>query len=312
MMRLPGLLRGATFLAAVLVCGPFAGPALVGAAAADRRIAVTIDDLPWNGSTSPGESVTEATRRLLSTLVSRNVPAVGFVNCARTSADDPLLREWRRAGMELGNHGSHHLNLDAVDAAAWVEDARSCHRILASAIGGAVRFFRFPYLHQGATEARRATAAEGLRDMGYATAHVTIDNSEWILADAYGRALTRGDSDRRAAIAAAYVEHLSAALEHFTAVARSVAGRDVAHVLLLHANALAADHLGRVLDDFRAGGVAFVSLSEVLADPIYGQRDRYVGPKGLSWLYRVDPDGTWAAQMWDGEQAARIEQRFGQ
>jgi peptidoglycan/xylan/chitin deacetylase (PgdA/CDA1 family) len=311
-MPLPGILRSAALLVAALVCGSAASPASVGAMAADRRVAVTIDDLPWNGATSPGESVTDATRRLLVTLVSRGVPAVGFVNCARTSADDPLLREWRRAGMELGNHGSHHLNLDVVDAAAWVEDARSCHRTLESALDGPDRFFRYPYLHQGATESRRATAMEGLRGMGYATAHVTIDNSEWILADAYGRALIRGDSGRREAIAAIYVEHMSAALEHFTAVAGSVAGRDVAHVLLLHANALAADHLGRVLDDFRARGVAFVSLSEALADPIYGQRDRYVGPKGLSWLYRIDPDGTRAAQMWDEEHAARIEQRFGQ
>ena len=309
-MRPPSRLRSATVLVAALVCGSTGTPAVTGAAA-DQRIAVTIDDLPWNGATSPGESVTEATRRLLSTLVSRGVPAVGFVNCARTSADDPLLREWRRLGMELGNHGSHHLNLDLVDAAAWVEDARSCRRTLASALDGPDRFFRFPYLHQGATEARRETAAEGLRGMGYSTAHVTIDNSEWILADAYGRALTAGESRRREAIATTYVEHMSAALEHFTAVARSVAGRDVAHVLLVHANSLAADHLGRVLDDFRARGVVFVTLSEALADPIYSQTDRYTGRKGLSWLYRIDPEGTRAAQMWDEEQAARIEQRYG-
>jgi peptidoglycan-N-acetylglucosamine deacetylase len=66
---------------------------------------------------------------------------------------------------------------------------------------------------------------------------------------------------------------MAAALTHFTGVAHSVAGRDVAHVLLLHANALAADHLGQVLDDFRARGVVFVTLSEALSDPIYGRDD---------------------------------------
>ena len=155
-------------------------------------------------------------------------------------------------------------------------------------------------------------AAEALREMGYSTAHVTIDNSEWLLAAAYGQALMAGDIRRREAIASAYVEHLADALAHFTEVAQSVAGRDVAHVLLLHANALAADHLGRVLDDFRARGVVFVSLTEALSDPIYGREDRYTGPKGFSWLYRIDPDGTKAAQRWDEQEASRIERQYGQ
>src|SRR5262245_32290922 len=128
------------------------------AATTGQRLAITIDDLPWNGVTAPGESVAVATRRLLTTLTSRAVPAAGFVNCARTSPNDPVLLAWLEAGMELGNHGSHHLNIDMVDVVTWVEDVRKCHDMLAAALGRPDRFFRFPYLHQGATESRRATA----------------------------------------------------------------------------------------------------------------------------------------------------------
>ena len=39
--------------------------------------------------------------------------------------------------------------------------------------------------------------------------------------------------------------------------------------------------------------------------------DRYVGPKGLSWHYRIDPGGTAMAQRWDEEEAARIEREYG-
>jgi hypothetical protein len=92
---------------------------------------------------------------------------------------------------------------------------------------------------------------------------------------------------RRNAIAAARVEQLSAALAHFTRMARVAAGRDVPHILSLHANALAADHFDRVLDRYQTQGVVFVTFSEALADPIYRQNDRYIGPKGLSWLYRI-------------------------
>jgi hypothetical protein len=90
-----------------------------------------------------------------------------------------------------------------------------------------------------------------------------------------------------------------------------VAGRDVAHVLLIHANALAADHLGQVLDHFQTQGGTFVSLTEALADPIYGLDDRYTGPKGFSWLYRIDPNGTRAEQLWDEQEAARIVRAYG-
>jgi hypothetical protein len=51
----------------------------------------------------------------------------------------------------------------------------------------------------------------------------------------------------------------------------------------------------------------FVSLAEALSDPIYSQRDRYIGPKGFSWLYRIDPEGTRAAQAWDAQEAAMLD-----
>jgi peptidoglycan/xylan/chitin deacetylase (PgdA/CDA1 family) len=305
------MLRAAAILAAViLISAEFRAIPVM--ALATQRIAVTIDDLPWNGRTQPGESIEEATRRLLATLASRRVPAVGFVNCARTSLEDPVLLAWRAAGFELGNHGSNHFNLDNVDLPTWVDDARTCHEMLTSALGSPDRFFRFPYGHQGATEGRRAAAAAALRAMGYSTAHFTIDNSEWLLAAAYGKALVTGNRRQRDAIAEAYVEHMSAAVEHFTGVARSVAGRDIAHILLLHANALAADHVGRVLDALQAQGAVFVTLTEALADPIYRQNDRYAGPRGLSWLYRIDPEGTRMAQRWDEQEAARMERDHGQ
>jgi peptidoglycan-N-acetylglucosamine deacetylase len=305
------MLRSAAFLGAAVVIAGAGSPAVSFHAVAAQRIAVTIDDLPWNGRTRPGESIEQATRRLLTTLVSRNIPAVGFVNCARTSMDDPVLLAWRTAGMELGNHGSNHLDLDKVEVSTWIDDVRACHQTLTSAFGTPDRFFRFPYGHQGTSDLRRSAAAEALRNMGYGTAHFTIDNSEWILAAAYARALIAGDARQRDAIAVAYVEHMSAALAHFTEVARSVVGRDVPHVLLLHANSLAADHLGQVLDEFRTQGAVFVTLAEALADPIYLQNDRYVGPKGLSWLYRIDPSGTRTAQLWDEQEAARIERQHG-
>ena len=65
-----------------------------------------------------------------------------------------------------------------------------------------------------------------------------------------------------------------------------MAGREVLHILLLHANALNAEYLGQLAERIEHRGYRFVSLAEALADPAYSQADPYVGPKGLSWLQR--------------------------
>jgi hypothetical protein len=65
-----------------------------------------------------------------------------------------------------------------------------------------------------------------------------------------------------------------------------VVGREFPQILLIHASQLNADLMPELLAMFRRRGYAFVSLSHALADPAYRLEDRYVGPKGLSWIHR--------------------------
>ncbi len=88
-------------------------------------------------------------------------------------------------------------------------------------------------------------------------------------------------------------------------MAREKLGRDPAHILLIHANALNARHLGAVLDAYRAEGVEFVSLEEAMADPLYDRPDEYVGPDGLSWIMRVPPVTSERA-AWDQKEEERV------
>ena len=274
------------------------------------RIAVTLDDLPWQGATAPGETRMQATRRLLEVLRARGVPATGFVNCDRIEPGEPILEAWLAAGMDLGNHTSGHLDLNRTDLDAWVADVESCHAVLARLGPRAVHWFRYPMLHEGATEERRAAAAAAVRRLGYAPAHVTVDNSEWILGGAYSRALKRGgDPAVQRALGERYVQHVAAAVAHFDRLSREALGRSIPHVLLLHANALAADHLGAALDALEGQGATFVSLEEALADPAYAAPERYVGPKGLSWLYRIHPELLERAGRWDDDQADALQKQ---
>ena len=253
------------------------------------RIAVTIDDLPFVGQALPGSSRLAVTHRLLAALTARKIPAVGFVVCAGIDPAEPILAAWRAAGMELANHSHSHRDLNQRDPAEWLADVRRCHDTLTASFGpAAVRYFRFPFLHVGATPAHRTEAKAALTRLGTTIAPVTIDNADYLAAAAYSRAAHRGDQATQTRIAAIYVEHMLEAVTAFERLAQKVVGRPIPHILLLHANLLAADHLATVLDALTARGTEFIPLSEALADPIYAAPHESIGPTG-SWLYHLRP-----------------------
>lgn len=276
-------------------------------ASAQTRIAVTVDDVPWVG-VRPADGADGGTDRLLTVFAQRGVPATGFVVCDNMLDGAPIVRTWIAAGMGIGSHTAAHRDLNR-GIEPWLADVRRCDEDLAAVAGRHGGWFRFPYLHQGPDVATRDAAAEALHALGYHTAHVSIDNSEWVLANAYGRALRAGDEARMREIGRAYVAHALDAVRHFDAAARRKFGRSIDHVLLVHANALNADWLGAVLDACAEAGYEFVALDEALADPVYGLADDYAGPRGLSWVYRARPLSP--VDPWDEAAEAALQARFG-
>jgi peptidoglycan/xylan/chitin deacetylase (PgdA/CDA1 family) len=274
-------------------------------------MAITIDDLPWIGPVRPGETREDALRRLILALTVREVPAMGFANCDRAAPGAPMLRMWLNAGLELGNHTAAHLDLNDAPLDRWLRDVRSCHEFLRDLTGASPIWFRYPFLHQGPDAERRSAALALLAELQSPIAHVTVDNSDWILAVAYSAAVTAGDSARAAAVAAAFVQHILDAVAHYSAVARQKVGRDVQHVLLLHANLLVADHVGTLLDRLDNAGFRFVSVGAAHHDAVFTQQDDYTGPGGLSWLYRVAP-ATPGQAAWDDAESDRLRRTWRQ
>jgi peptidoglycan/xylan/chitin deacetylase (PgdA/CDA1 family) len=274
------------------------------------RVAITFDDLPWNGPGYSEAEITGLTDTLLATLVARGVPATGLVTCRGIRDGALLLEKWLDAGMELGNHSTSHQDLNRTPVDEWLEDVRRCDEAIREVVAERrpVRWFRYPMLHQGDDRTVRDSVARTLKRWGYANAHVTIDNSEWLLARAYDIAMQAGDEPEAAAIVEAYVAHLREAAVHFRSAGREKFGREVNHVLLLHANAIAARHIGDVLDGLEVDGFTIASLGEVLSDPIYSRVDDYVGPTGLSWIYRAAPLSP--DDPWDDIAEAALSERF--
>jgi hypothetical protein len=115
---------------------------------------------------------------------------------------------------------------------------------------------------------------------------VTIDNSDYIFASAYERAIGRGDKIEQDRIAAAYLHYMEAVFAYYEQQSVALLGRELPQVLLLHANLLNADLFDALAGMMAGRGYAFVSLDRVLADPAYSSKDSYTGPSGISWLHR--------------------------
>jgi peptidoglycan/xylan/chitin deacetylase (PgdA/CDA1 family) len=260
-------------------------------------VAVTIDDLPVvsrNFQTAADHE--RITRQLVGAVGAHRVPAIGFVNEGKMyrdgivdSADVALLRQWTRAGLELGNHGYGHLDLHTAPVADYLADIVRGDVITRDVLardGKRPRFYRHPFLHTGRTLGDRARVDSVLARRGYRVAPVTIDNSDYVFAAAYDSALGQRDSVRARAIGAAYLEYMDRVFAYYEAQAKTIVGRDIPHVLLIHASLLNADWFDRLATMIERRGYGFITLEEALKDSAYASADTYVGPAGITWLHR--------------------------
>jgi peptidoglycan/xylan/chitin deacetylase (PgdA/CDA1 family) len=294
MIRLRPVLIGLTaIVCASLVClGAEPGTA-------QRRVAVTIDDLPLvqlpGNQRCDSESARAAVGKFVDVLSRQKVPATGFV-AAGTFCDledttllVSLLEAWADAGVELGNHTYSHVDLNHTPFNAYTKEivrGETPIRKLMKRRGKKLRYFRHPLLHTGGDPVTKEAVERFVTQRGYWVAPVTLDNQDYVFASAYRRALERNDEEAKKKIVAGYMGHMMEVFEFYEQLSRDLFGYEFPQILLLHASALNADHLEELIELIRARGYSFVTLEEALDDPTYDSPDAYVGSRGLSWLHR--------------------------
>ena len=271
----------------------------VPAAAQQRAVAVTFDDLPYQASEAElcdpvrAMALTEDFVAMLRPLDTR---ATVFVNegkvceAHRAVLLSALLGVWLDAGLDLGNHTASHINIHRTTVEAYLADVDAgvlVSRAVLAERGRALRFFRHPYLFTGETPEKKAAIAAGLAERGYTVAPVTIDNNDWMFAAVYRDAEAAGDEALKARIGDAYVAHMAAVLDHWEPYSAELAGgREPAQVLLLHAHTLNRDRYPQIHALYLERGYRFVTLDEALTDPVYAHADDYARANGVSWLHR--------------------------
>lgn len=293
----------ALLLAALLLPSPAtAQHAQDAEASLDRRIAVTIDDLPWQRmADTPPEALQARHDALMAQLRTAGVPVVGFVNEDKLEVDGQLqparvkmLEDWLDDGHALGNHTYGHVDLHVVGMPAYQEAILRGERVLRPMLaerGTTPRWFRNPYLRAGRTAEDKAALAAFLAEHGYRLAPVTVDNGEWVLAFAYARVLDgQPETPERAALLErlrlGYVPYMLNKLDYYERQSQALLGYALPQIWLLHANELNAVAYAELIAGAKRRGYRFVTLDEAMRDPAYARTDGYHGRYGPSWLHR--------------------------
>lgn len=255
-----------------------------------RPLLVSVDDLPFaTARLHPDPAERERiTRALLDVLKKHKVPAVGLVIGQNIAGDRRLLDLWREAGYELGNHSHGHLNYTRTNAPDYIADVEAGRRELAEALGGRqVRFFRFPFLREGETEAKLDAMRSYLAGSGQRNLPVTIDTQDWSFEEPWVEARKKGDGQALARIGEEYQQALQLEVRTYESLGDELFGRPVPQILLLHANEVGSAQWDRLFTWLEERGYRFAGADEVLADPAFAEPHRYVGHFGSSLWDRL-------------------------
>jgi peptidoglycan/xylan/chitin deacetylase (PgdA/CDA1 family) len=282
-------------LLTAISCTFACGQGRAGNSVARREVAVTFDDLLFQGSLSNVENLGEMTRKLLKSITSNRVPVFADVNEYRLYQDgklDParvaLLRTWLDAGAELGNHTYHHMGFNANSLSAVEQDVIRGETITKELLrerGMKLRYFRHPGLWTGGDIETKKAFERFLAERGYTIAPVTVDNNDFIFAAVYAAAKRRGDREAMQHIGEAYIPYMEEMFAFFEKLSVDVVGYEVKQVLLLHANEINADYFDQLVRMMKSRGYTFLTLEQALRDKAYRLPD-VQSSMGISWLHR--------------------------
>ncbi len=237
----------------------------------------------------PGYKLKDWNAMLLDNLKAHKLKAVLFVKGAGLHNDKgaTIIKSWDKHGHLIGNHTYSHpyynskkISLEAFKTELLKNDS------LINGYTNYAKLFRFPYLKEGNTIAKRDGFRAFLKTQGYRQGHVTIDASDWYV-DA--RLVKRLKEDAKADITGFkkyYIDHIVERALFYDGLATTITGRKINHNLLLHHNLSAALFLDDLILRFKELGWEIVATDKAYRDNIYSEMPKNM-PAGESLIWAL-------------------------
>ncbi|MCP9761822.1 polysaccharide deacetylase-like protein [Lacihabitans soyangensis] len=266
--------------------------------AQQKQVCFSIDDLPVvNYGINTPEFHNQITDKLLSGLKKYDIQAIGFVNEGKMydakgkviAFKKANLEKWLKYGMDLGNHTLFHKdfnNVDFSDYMAKILKGEKITKALLRKYNKEMKYFRHPFLHVGATKNRADSLENFLKKHNYITAPVTIDNEDYLFANAYQKALIKKDTVLAQTIGKDYISYMEQKIFYYEKMSHALFGRQIPQILLIHANLLNADYIQALAEIYTKNGYKFTSMDQTMADEAYKTPITKFGRCGISWLDR--------------------------
>ncbi len=261
--------------------------------AQSKRIAVTFDEVPVSPTFVPANGE-ELTQQILSALKDFKIKATGFVIGEQIMNSTDLIGEWLNGGHTLGTMTWSNQDFHDVGVGEFMRQVKAAKEELEPILrqfGQKSRFFRFPFLHYGATTADRSKSRDLLSSANTTIAHVTVKVDDFLYNLKLEQLGPHADSARLDQLLIEYVTEVIDELHRQEELAMMVAGHPVVQIIDLRANRLNALFCWNVFDAIKSEGYKFVTLPEALADPVYSTEEKYTGTKGVSYLEMIAMGG---------------------
>jgi peptidoglycan/xylan/chitin deacetylase (PgdA/CDA1 family) len=251
-----------------------------------KKIAITIDDP--NTYNTPGLSWKERDSLLLKALDEQHVKAALFVCGMRVDNANgkELLNNWDEKGHLICNHSYSHFyyNAKSKTSEIFIADFKKGDSII-STYKNYSKYFRFPFLKEGNTAAKRDSMRTALKNEGYMNGHVTVDASDWYIDSQITTELNKDLNSDLIPYEEYYIKHILNRANYYDSLAQVVFERNVKHTLLLHHSLLNALLLDELLIALKADGWQLIDAEEAFKDEVF-QLQPNIEPCGESIIWQ--------------------------
>lgn len=245
------------------------------------RVAITVDDLPAHGPLLEGQTRIAIAKKMLEVFNKHKIPHVyAFINAGKESKDTgkagdredlkSVMKLWVEMGHPLANHTYTHPSINKISVEEYKQQIELNEPILKELGSGYDwKFFRYPFLHEGADMPTRNAIRAHLKQRGYRIAQVTIDFEDWAWNEPYVRCVKTNNQKLISKLKKSFMKNAVDNLKRAEKISMALFGRQIDHILLLHVGAFDAEMMDELLTSYKKAGVQFISLNEAAKDEVY-------------------------------------------